>query len=124
MITRDVSASAENWDTATSQELMNDACTIDSTATYGVKKYENVFTFGNYPTEKVITATTVWYNPATKTIVGIDVMFDTDWIWRDATLDTTVTDLQKIATHEFGHGVGLADVYDSACSVVTYVWLF
>jgi len=28
-------------------------------------------------------------------------------------------DLQNIATHEIGHGVGLADVYQTACSEVT-----
>ncbi|PJA83788.1 MAG: peptidase M10A and M12B matrixin and adamalysin, partial [Candidatus Nealsonbacteria bacterium CG_4_9_14_3_um_filter_37_29] len=28
-------------------------------------------------------------------------------------------DLQNIATHELGHGVGLGDVYETACSEVT-----
>ena len=28
-------------------------------------------------------------------------------------------DLQNIATHELGHGVGLADIYDTTCSAVT-----
>ncbi|MBU2577818.1 matrixin family metalloprotease, partial [Patescibacteria group bacterium] len=67
----------------------------------------------------VIAVTTIWYNPATKAIVEFDIMFDTDWTWGDATIDTAKMDLQNIATHEFGHGVGLADVYDSACSAVT-----
>ena len=111
--------SAETWDAATSKELMNDTYTIDYTATYGVQDYENAITFGNYPTAGVIAVTTVWYNPATKAIVEFDVMFDTDWTWGDATLDSTKMDLQNIATHELGHGVGLADVYDSVCSLVT-----
>jgi len=111
--------SAETWDAATSKELMNDTYTIDYTATYGVQDYENAITFGNYPTAGVIAVTTVWYNPATKAIVEFDVMFDTDWTWEDATASSTVMDLQNIATHELGHGVGLADVYDTVCSTVT-----
>jgi len=53
-------------------------------------------------------------------------MFDTDYTWGNAGLtsetelgDTSVMDLQNIATHELGHGVGLADIYSSTCSAVT-----
>ncbi len=109
---------AEEWDAHTTRELMNNY-TIDYTATYGVQDYKNAISFGNYPTEGVIAVTSVWYNPATKEIVEFDIMFDTDWQWGDATINTTVMDLQNIATHEFGHGIGLADVYDTACSEVT-----
>lgn len=111
--------SAETWDLATSKELMNDAYATDSTVTYGVQDYTNAVTFGNYPTAGVIAVTTIWYNPATKAIVEFDVMFDTDWTWGDATADKTKMDLQNIATHELGHGVGLGDIYNSACSAVT-----
>lgn len=118
-IANTVSTSAETWDVATTKELMNDTYTIDYTATYGVQNYENAIAFGNYPTAGVIAVTTVWYNPVTKAIVEFDVMFDTDWSWGDATVDATKMDLQNIATHELGHGVGLADVYEDACSAVT-----
>ncbi|MBI5347378.1 MAG: matrixin family metalloprotease, partial [Candidatus Aenigmarchaeota archaeon] len=111
--------SAETWDAKTSKELMNDMYAIDYTATYGVQNYANAIVFGNYPTTGVIAVTSVWYNPATKAIVEFDVMFDTDWTWGDATVNPTVMDLQNIATHEIGHGIGLADVYDTVCSAVT-----
>ncbi len=116
-----ISTSAETWDATTSRELFNGAYTVDYTATYGAQDYENAITFGNYPTAGVIAVTTVWYNPATKAIVEFDVMFDTDWIWGDVTNPETpnVMDLQNIATHELGHGIGLGDIYDSACSAVT-----
>lgn len=113
-----VSTSAETWDGATSQELMNDAYNFGEVA-YGVQDYTNAVTFGNYPTAGVIAVTTVWYNPATKKIVEFDVMFDTDWTWGDATVNQGVMDLQNIATHELGHGVGLGDIYDTVCSAVT-----
>lgn len=114
-----VSTSAETWDTAaTSKELMNNEYTTGA-VTYGVQDYQNAITFGNYPKEGVIAVTTVWYNPATKAIVEFDMMFDTDWTWGDAEGNQSVMDLQNIATHELGHGVGLADVYETACSEVT-----
>jgi len=114
-----VSNSAETWDAATGKELMNDSYTADSTATYGVQDYKNSISFGNYPIAGVIAVTAVWYNPATKAIVEFDVMFDTDWTWGDATVNPAIMDLQNIATHELGHGVGLADVYETACNAVT-----
>ena len=120
-ITGAVYTSAETWDAATSKELMNNTYTTDGTAVYGVQNYKNAIDFGNYPTAGVIAVTTVWYNPFTKAIVEFDVRFDTDWTWGDATNPATpnAMDLQNIATHELGHGVGLGDVYNSACSAVT-----
>lgn len=119
LVTNSISNGAETWDASTSKELMNDAYTIDYTASYGNQDYKNTIAFGNYPTAGVIAVTSVWYNPATKAIVEFDIMFDTDWVWGDATIDSTAMDLQNIATHELGHGVGLADVYDTTCSAVT-----
>jgi len=110
---------AETWDAVTSKDLMNDNYTVDYTVAYGVQDYQNAVTFGDYPTTGVIAVTTVWYNPATKAIVEFDIMFDTDWAWGDATINSAVMDLQNIATHELGHGVGLADVYDTSCSAAT-----
>jgi len=118
-ITSAVSTSAETWDAATSKELMNNNYATDLAVRYGVQDYKNAITFGNYPTTGVIAVTTIWYNPATKAIVEFDVMFDTDWTWGDAKIDSTKMDLQNIATHELGHGVGLADIYSTACSAVT-----
>jgi hypothetical protein len=118
-VTSAISAGAEEWDDWTGAELFNDAYGVDDTATYGVQDYVNAITWDDYSTEGVIAVTTVWYNPATKTIVEFDIMFDTDWTWGDATVDPTVMDLQNIATHELGHGVGLADVYETECSAVT-----
>jgi len=118
-VTNAVFNSAGTWDAATGKELMNDAYSINYTIGYGTQDYKNAIVFGNYPTAGVIAVTTVWYNPATKAIVEFDIMFDTDWAWGDATVNPSVMDLQNIATHELGHGVGLGDVYETACSKVT-----
>lgn len=113
-----ISAGAETWDEATNVELMN-GFTTDSTAQYGVQDNRNVIAFGDYPQAGVIAVTTVWYNTATKSIVEFDMLFDTDWTWGDASGDSSKMDLQNIATHEFGHTVGLGDVYQDACEAVT-----
>jgi hypothetical protein len=71
----------------------------------------NTIVWGNYSTPGVIAVTILWYNRATKTILEFDIVFDTDYQWGNATENSKVMDLQNIATHELGHGVGLDDIY-------------
>lgn len=116
--------SANEWDSYTSATLFGTS-TTDSTANWDsdAPDGKNEFSFGNYPQSGVIAVTIVWGYfsgpPSTREIVEFDVIFDTDFIWGDATSNPAVMDLQNIATHEIGHGVGLDDVYNSACSEVT-----
>lgn len=114
-----ISTSAETWDAETSAELFNDAYTIDSTAEYGVQNFENAIAFGDYPQEGVIGITSIWFMRKGKQIVEFDILLDTDYTWGDATLNPEVMDLQNIATHELGHGIGLDDIYSETCSEVT-----
>lgn len=114
-VTSAISAGAEEWDSWTGTEMFEDEYGVDYTRAYGVQDYVNTIAWSDYPTEGVIGVTTVWYNPATKTIVEFDVMFDTDWRWGDAEKSSAVMDLQNIATHELGHGVGLGDLYETTC---------
>lgn len=83
----------------------------------------NEFLFGNYSDPNVIAITITWgyfsVPPAFREIVEFDILFDTDFVWGDANSNPAVMDLQNIATHEIGHGLGLADVYQTACSSVT-----
>ncbi|PIS38602.1 MAG: hypothetical protein COT34_02790 [Candidatus Nealsonbacteria bacterium CG08_land_8_20_14_0_20_43_11] len=118
-ITGAVFNSAEAWDNATSKELMKNDYSIATSVAYGVQDYKNAVVFGNYSDPDVIAVTSIWYVPYARRIVEFDIMFDTDYKWGDATQDKTKMDLQNIATHEFGHGVGLGDIYDSVCSSVT-----
>lgn len=118
--------SAETWDDAISQELFSDTYSIDKTATWDddAPDGRNEFVFGDYPQEGVIAVAVVWGYfsgpPGSRKIVEFDVLFDTDFSpWGDAMGNPSIMDLQNIATHEIGHGVGLADIYDSNCSEVT-----
>lgn len=119
-VTSAISDGAEEWDFYAGPELFNDTFDVNDSVSYRVQDYKNAICFGDYYSDPgIIAACTVWYSPATKTIVEFDIIFETDYTWGDATVDPTVMDLQNIATHELGHAVGLADVYEDTCSEVT-----
>ena len=114
-----VSASAETWDDATSKELFNNTYTVDYAAQYGKQDFKNAIAFGDYPNENVIAVTSIWFTRIGKQIVEFDILFNTDFNWGDATVNSAVMDLQNIATHELGHSAGLDDIYSTSCSAVT-----
>lgn len=130
-VTDAISASAAEWDSHTSATLFN-GYRVDRSATWDdtVDKvdYENEYVFGSYPDSNVIAVTVVWYTRYGRQIVDYDVLFNTYYTWKDCSAGTDCSaamDLQNIATHETGHGIGLADVYGNSCSAVTmygYSW--
>jgi hypothetical protein len=81
---------------------------------------ENTIVWGNYPQSGVIAVTLIWYNRLTKQILEFDIVFDTDYAWGDADVESVaVMDLQNIATHELGHSVGLGDLYKPPAKLET-----
>lgn len=118
-VTSAVSTSAETWDSSTSAELFNNEYAINYSAQYGVQNYQNAISFGDYLDNNVIAVTSVWYTPVGKQIVEFDMLFNTRFVWGNASVDNTTMDLQNIATHELGHAAGLADIYSTTCKAVT-----
>ena len=118
-VTTAISQAAETWDDATNSELFKNKYAIDDTVTWGNQVYKNAISFGDYSDPNVIAVTSIWYTRRGKQIVEFDILFDTDFTWGDATQNSGVMDLQNIATHELGHGVGLGDIYSDTCSEVT-----
>ena len=118
-VTSAIAISAETWDAATSRELFNNSYTVNYSAVYGVRNFQNAIVFGDYPNSNVIAVTSVWYSPIQKKIVEYDMLLNTDFPWGNATSNITKMDLQNIVTHEKGHGIGLADIYSSTCTEVT-----
>jgi len=123
-ITSAIVAGVEEWDANTSTELFG-SYAIDYNASWDndAPDGRNELVFGDYPEEGVIGVAVIWGYfsgpPHSRRIVEFDVLFDIDFAWGDGTLNPAVMDLQNIATHEIGHGVGLGDVYETACSEVT-----
>lgn len=113
------SKSVGAWDAATSKALFG-TYTINPTAPFGVVDGKNAMVFGdNYPVEGVIAVTYTWYYLRAKTIVEFDISYETDYTWGDGSADSSKMDVQNIATHEIGHGVGLKDLYTTTCKEQT-----
>jgi len=118
-----LSTSAETWDSETTKELFTDSYTTGN-VTYGTRDGTNAIVFGPYSESSessesyVIAVTSVWYSRRTKEIVEFDMLFNDKWVWGD-TGNPSLMDLQNIATHEFGHAAGLADLYTESCDFVT-----
>lgn len=72
-----------------------------------------------------IAITYVWYWTDTKELAEVDTMFNKNLPWAvtaystDCGGDPNAFDVQNIATHEFGHWVGLDDLYDLLDSELT-----
>lgn len=113
-----IANSAETWDDATSNELINDAYLVDTGASYGIQDYENVIDFGDLDSG-IIGVTSVWFTRRGKQIVEFDIRLNTDFVWGDADLNSSLMDLENIVTHEMGHAVGLGDIYTTVCDSVT-----
>lgn len=115
-------AAAEAWNATVSPELFSDTYGVDPDANWDISAPDgrNELSLGDYPKPGVIAVTVIWYVPKGRKIVEFDIVFDTDYACGDADPNHPwVMDSQNIATHEFGHGAGLDDVYQDACSEVT-----
>ena len=63
-----------------------------------------------------------WYNASTKELTEVDTVFNTKYQWsytaytgsNDCSGASGTYDLKNLATHEFGHWVGLDDLYNQA----------
>jgi len=133
-----IATSAETWDAEVSQELFV-TYSIDEVSENGdnyndaQRDYTNEVFFADLPYEGAIAVCIVYYinagPPSQRQILEFDLVFDADLVfvdasglehnfyWGDATVDSECMDLQNIATHELGHALGLADLYDTTAPV-------
>jgi hypothetical protein len=114
-----IAAGNNEWDSHTSKQLFGTAISDSSANFDSSADGRNEYSYGDYPQNGVIAVTRTFYTRYTKEIVEYDVMFDSNFNWGDAKANPAVMDLQNIATHETGHGLGLSDIYNTGCSAVT-----
>ena len=145
LVSATISASAETWDAVVTEELFV-APTTDYVPENGdnyndaQRDYTNEVFFADLPYDGAIAVCIVYYinagPPSQRQILEFDLVFDADLIFVDnlgnthdfswgnaGTTDennlgnTQIMDLQNIATHELGHALGLADLYDATSPV-------
>lgn len=104
--------------------LGNGSSTLDALVADTVSPdNQNEVYFANISTQNAIAVTIVWGifggPPFARELVEWDQVYDdVDYDW-SLLGEAGKMDLDNIATHELGHSVGMADIYDSACSEVT-----
>jgi len=83
----------------------------------------NTISFGSYGDANVIAETTVWGyftgRPSEREIVEAHIQMNDDVVWGDATVNTSLMDVQNIMTHELGHCAGMGDLYELAAGQET-----
>ena len=113
-----VSDAAEAWDAVTADELFS--CAGETTESWYELDEQNTVSWVKFIPRDYIAVAVMWYDPGTMIIYEVDIVFNTFHNWGiDPTKKDRAFDVQNIATHEFGHPVGLDDLYDEIYSELT-----
>ena len=119
------SNSVSTWENRVSYDIFGNAIVdYNISANIGLLDEINSVSFGDIENPGAIGVTIVWgyfSGPqSTRELVEWDmVLDDTDYVWGDSAIDASKMDLQNILTHELGHSLGLADLYDFSCQEET-----
>ena len=118
-----VNNAAEIWDAVTGDELFSYGGT--TTKSWYEKDSQNTISWVKFTPRNYIAVAVMWYDPEIMIIWEFDMVFNTFHKWgidpvkEDKDTIKRAFDIQNIATHEFGHPVGLDDLYDKIYSEFT-----
>jgi hypothetical protein len=113
-----VNNAVEAWDAVTAHDLFSYGGT--ATKSWYEEDGENIVSWVKFTPRNYIAVAVMWYDPATMIIWEFDIIFNTFHKWGiDPVKRDKAFDIQNIATHEFGHPVGLDDLYDEVYSELT-----
>ncbi len=112
----------DKWEAAASADILGNeiAGIVDGADTISPDDKNEVL-FGSLD-QGIIGVTVVWGvfsgKPSNRRLVEWDQVYNTYYQWSDSG-EANKMDLENIATHELGHSVGLADLYDADCGEET-----
>ncbi|MFQ6121579.1 MAG: matrixin family metalloprotease [Dehalococcoidales bacterium] len=112
-----VNNAADAWDVVTTDELFNYAGT--TIKNWYAEDEENTVSWVKFIPRDYIAIAVMWYDQD-MVIWEFDIVFNAFHNWGiDPVKRDRSFDIQNIATHEFGHPVGLDDLYDEIYSELT-----
>ncbi len=111
-----VNAAVEAWDSVTTSYVFKYAGTTDKN--WYKEDSQNTVSWVKFLPRDYIAIASMWYDPNTMVVYEFDIVFNAFHKWgidpiKEDKDKIKVFDIQNIATHEFGHPVGLDDLYDS-----------
>ncbi|MFA6470832.1 MAG: T9SS type A sorting domain-containing protein [Candidatus Latescibacterota bacterium] len=104
-----IQAAAQTWSDVPTSSFTFIYGGTTSISEFGINDGINIVSFGPL-NEGTVGLNYFWYNAA-GAIVDSDLRFNTIYLW-GTNGSSGVYDVQSIATHEFGHSLSLADLYD------------
>ncbi|MEK7635774.1 MAG: matrixin family metalloprotease [Patescibacteria group bacterium] len=126
IVLNQTSNSLTEWDNHTSANIFGSTA-FDYSANFdSIADGKNEISFGPYDNASVIAVTRVWgiFSGPTfaRRIDQFDILFNTTYSWGDVaeTGNANLMDYINIATHEIGHGLGLADLYNTCTNETMY----
>jgi len=122
----EMQAALDVWDDATSTELFKNSISLGGVVGPS-RDFTNTISFGPVAYAGALAVTTYWYDRRKGEILEADIEFSTGYKWGvdpdgedgPQLLDSATFDVRNVGTHEVGHVVGLADLYQDKYSALT-----
>jgi PKD repeat protein len=113
-----IKAAMQTWTNVAGADLNFLYAGTTSSTAWGVNDGKNIVCFGSIAESGVLAQNILWYNSSTGQTLDSDIEFNTNFPW-ETNGSSNSYDVQNVGTHEFGHSVGLADLYAAADSEKT-----